>query len=717
MLASLVAVGASGVVLFAPLQAQAAPEGMAYEMVSPPAKYNGGVVFGQRASDDGDAIAFIMNAATGGDAAAYALAPYVARRGATGWETLRGAPHIRSEFRGSGNVQALMVDFNDDFSSIVLRTNDRIDPADMEAPASRSADFGYDFYRFGLGTDTGTWLSRPIPSLAAEYAAGGNLSTAYAGQSRDGEHVFFLTTRRLTADAPNNTSPKLYEAFDGAVRLVSVRPDGTPLTTQAFLGTSTSTRTESDRGTSAISDDGARVFWSGGIIPRALYVRENGNTTIPISVSQRTGSVGTLAAGDFLAASRDGSIVYFSSFTQLTDDATAGGGVYRYELDSGDLTFLARGATTNPAMASDDGSRLYFLTTATPTPEGQAGASNLYLWDDGQLRFVAATGTSAPVSDPRLNVSRDGRFVVFTSRRQIDLRHADGVNQVYRYDAQADEVSCASCRPDGEVTEGEARMRPSTSRYAILASPALVAPRNMSVDGRVFFETDEPLVTADRNGSTDVYSFDGTDVTLISSGTGDGSDYVDNSEDGDSVFFSTAESLLPHDHDGGYPDIYVARTGGGFPFEINEQTPCREDACQGSPTAPPLISIPGSAQTAPDESGDEPAPRSVTFRLTRPSAKQRLAFARRGRITLRVGVSARGTVTAVARARVGKRVRGVGKGWAVASRRGSVRLTIPLNRAVRSRLGRRGVAVTVVVRHSAADTSKRMNLRLRRGAR
>jgi hypothetical protein len=87
-----------------------------------------------------------------------------------------------------------------------------------------------------------------------------------------------------------------------------------------------------------------------------------------------------------------------------------------------------------------------------------------------------------------------------------------------------------------------------------------------SADGtRVFLETDESLVGTDTDAAADVYERTGSTTTLLSTGTAGGNGnfdagYRENSADGSHVFFHTAESLVTGDTDA-QTDVYD-RSGG-----------------------------------------------------------------------------------------------------------------------------------------------------------
>lgn len=717
LLTGLVATGVCGALLAAPA---AAAGGRAYEMVSPPAKNNGGVVFGQRASADGDALAFIMNAAMGPDTGAYGLAPYVSYRTPTGWAARPTMPLLRTEHRGTNSISAQQVDFNDAFTDAWVVTNDKVAPDDSEPVATGNLESGFDLYRMTTATHASTRITRPSAATVPEYGPGG-ASFGYAGQSRDGTHVVFRTSGKLLPESPvlPPGNATLYESVGGEIRVVAIGEDGQP-----WNGHSTLASENSFVGlvpsTTAISDDGSRIYWSAGSPGAApLYLREDGERTFVLSKSRAAGDLGTNRLATFLAASRDGATAYFYSGSTLLDDAT-GGGIYRFDREGERLSFVAEAAGEGPARASEDGTRLYFTAANTPV----AGQNTLYLWEQpaqdeaGQLTAVATVSPDSVPEDPRLRVSRSGRYALFTSRISLDPRHRAGVNAIYRYDVETGDRTCISCRPDGTVGTGDAALRPYRWRYAVSVTSQFVQPRNLTEDGRVYFQTDDALVTADTNNEADVYEYDAGRVTLLSTGRGPGTDFVDNSEDGRTVFFTTPESLVPTDVDGGYPDVYASRVGGGFPVPPAPPMPCSGDSCQGPFLSPPTLTTPGSADVVPDTTDDDPEPTTATFRPLRPSARQLRAFASSGQVTLSVRVSGPGSVLAGATARLGRSRRQVARGWARAGARGTVRVNLPLSKpATRQLAARKVLRVTVTVSHSGSDESRQISMTLRRPTR
>jgi hypothetical protein len=114
----------------------------------------------------------------------------------------------------------------------------------------------------------------------------------------------------------------------------------------------------------------------------------------------------------------------------------------------------------------------------------------------------------------------------------------------------------------------------------------------MTTDGRVFFDSREPLVLRDTNGNKDAYEWKDGEVFLISSGTSPFDEGVLSvSLNGRDAYIFTRERLAPGDQNGSLMRIYDAREEGGF-FHVPDPPPCAaSDECHG----------PGSQAAAPQE--------------------------------------------------------------------------------------------------------------------
>lgn len=156
-------------------------------------------------------------------------------------------------------------------------------------------------------------------------------------------------------------------------------------------------------------------------------------------------------------------------------------------------------------------------------------------------------------------------------------------------------LTCVSCNPTGERPQGGSSIPGAIANGKAEGSTRAYKPRALSSDGtRVFFDSDDVLVSTDSNNRQDVYEWEaagagdcareGGCVALVSSGrSSEASTFLDASASGSDAFFLTDSSLVPSDP--GSFDVYDFREGGGFP-PAPAPIPCNGDACQPLPEAP-----------------------------------------------------------------------------------------------------------------------------------
>jgi hypothetical protein len=382
----------------------------------------------------------------------------------------------------------------------------------------------------------------------------------------------------------------------------------------------------------------------------------------------------------FLGASADGSKVFFTSTQQLTDSASedsqpgdsaaneghcmgtvgvSGCNLYLYDfaklagenlldVSAGDLS--GGGPRVQGVVAvSSDGSHIYFVAkgvlTGVPNDQSQSaldGGNNLYMFErdaahpDGHVAFVATLpqqdqnewGSEAPGLPA--NVTPDGRVLVFTSSGALtrDDARQDGAQQVFRYDAQSEELVRVSIGDGGFNDNGNAGTGNASIALAnvFMFRPGSADPNpTMSDDGtRVFFQSPIGLTPRALNDvkfgidseghpayAENVYEYHDGHVYLISDGRDANSDelngqcppvssvcLIGTDATGANVFFTTADQLVPADTDTQI-DVYDARICTAADPCITPAPPslppCLGEACHGTPPAAPSLLSPGSA--------------------------------------------------------------------------------------------------------------------------
>jgi hypothetical protein len=182
-------------------------------------------------------------------------------------------------------------------------------------------------------------------------------------------------------------------------------------------------------------------------------------------------------------------------------------------------------------------------------------------------------------------VSRNGRYAIFSSVAPTPGVDNNFQYEVFRYDTQNHSLVCASCNPTN----------------ARAAGPSTLPARGLGItnDGKVFFDSAEALAPRDLDGRVDAYEYSNGQLQLISTGLSPfDSRVLGVSEDGVDAYFFTRDELVPQDENGDLVKIYDARAGGGFAY-VPPEVPCRaSDECHGpgtvSPPPPEIRTIRGT---------------------------------------------------------------------------------------------------------------------------
>jgi hypothetical protein len=286
-----------------------------------------------------------------------------------------------------------------------------------------------------------------------------------------------------------------------------------------------------------------------------IYKRR-GNTTTLESVGSQTG-VGLDA--NFVANYGDGSQLLFSTRDQLvSQDTDAGLDVY---LRSGGTTtlFPTTAAASAATSAVDyqingwpsDGSRIFFTTSQQLIAQDTDSVQDVYQVSGGTVTLlsVGPNGGNGPIASFFDGVSADGSHVFFHTDESLLVADMDSQPDIYdRSGGVTTKVSVGPAGGNG-------------------AFPATFG--GASSDGsHVYFTTGESLIGfPDTDGGyVDVYDRFGGNTALLSYGPNsfDGpynASFGGATSDGAKVFFNTNEPLISSDTDGGI-DVYSRSASG-----------------------------------------------------------------------------------------------------------------------------------------------------------
>src|ERR1044071_3628380 len=534
------------------------PDSRAWEMVSPIDKNGGDVAHPEallgggviQAAAQGGALTYGSATSFGSGQGSTVASQYVSRRGSSSWSTQNVTPPALAGSYPSDPESGVPYRlFSSDLSRSLLSNGKRCRGEATACPVANSsitgsgAPSGYRNYYLRTEGPEAFKALLGSTNLAESSLDSSHFEVSFAGATPDLSQVVLSSCASLTTDAIevagsgeecDPAKQNLYRYSSTGLVAINLLPAQSTTTPGATLAAQSN----------AISSDGSRVYWSDGT---NLYLRKGTQTA---EVDESVGG-----GGSFETASADGAIAYF----------TKAGHLYRYEATTGTATDLTPGGEVKGVLgASNDGSYVYYLTDAglflrhgaTTTPvASSADASN----------YPPTTGTA--------RVSADGTHLAFVSSKELTDYDNAGFEEVYLYSAGSNSLICASCNPSGERPLG-----PSSIPGALSSGDEteVYKPRVLSTNGsRLFFESDDVMVTQDSNGERDVYQWEaqgtGSCVTVggcvapISSGRAESpAVFLDASSDGSDAFFLTDGPLLESDPDAF--DVSDARVGGGVPI-------------------------------------------------------------------------------------------------------------------------------------------------------
>jgi hypothetical protein len=530
----------------------ALPECRAYEQVSPVDK--GGAIiaelYGFQARPDGGGVVYTTRSPSPDVESTVRFTRYASMRSPQGWSTRPIDPPTTTEIFGYNTYlgQVTLAVSEDLSKSFVVSTH---------ALAAGGVEETANLYVRNLQTGTYAFVANSSETSAFESFIGYSGGGEFDGGASDFSWIVFTSRMPLLPEASYNQVYRWSEA--GGLELVSRLPGGAATESPARMSQEGFPRLPVVR---FASDDGKEIAF--GFEAGGAYLWNEGTITA-ISVSQVEGGPPGAQPAYVTGMSRDGRYVTFLAYSgpPLTVDASPGVALYRFDVLDEQLEYLGKTVTneTSPLRGvpavSQDGNHVYFQDNQW-----------LSVWSQGTVRPIAEAQVAVLTGE---GASPDGRYFAY--------EHA---NEVYLYDAEEDELTCASCPTDGSKSLGASLPEGEVN-------PGHTYPQVVTDQGQVFFNTGTPLAPGDVNGKQDVYMFKDGRLRLISPGTGNFKAYFAGvSAGGDNAFFFTDQSLVAQDRDGGAIDVYDARIDGGIASQNTEPiSPCAGDNCRGPASPPP----------------------------------------------------------------------------------------------------------------------------------
>jgi Tol biopolymer transport system component len=373
--------------------------------------------------------------------------------------------------------------------------------------------------------------------------------------SGDGLTVALETTERLTGD---DTDPSDDTGVD-----VYVRSGGTTRLVTTNTGDNNVLKGISADGSRVYFTSGSS--YAGGSDANGttdVYVEENGTTKRLLSADDS----GNAVTGDFAGVTSTGSHAYFTTAASVPGSGsgdTGGSDLYDRNVAGSTTSWLSKpdaggsqGQSFNFDLlaASPDGSRVWFNNDGRLKSTDTDSSGDLYLRSGSSLVHVTRqlAGGSFPVQTGcqengavRNCASTDASKIFFLTQERLVAADTNTHSDLYRFTAPSGPLQLVSGNGNDEISI-----------------------RGVSTDGsRVLFDTERRLLPcADKDALGDVYEWQNGALTLVSPPVGSGPEsnlLATMSETGSTVFFISSARYPGADNDGGLLDLFAARPGAG----------------------------------------------------------------------------------------------------------------------------------------------------------
>jgi hypothetical protein len=504
------------------VSASALPSGRSYEMVSPLFKGGQGVSNIRAVAPDGESAAYYSPGVFAGSPSTPPFGPsappYLARRGASGWSTTSLTAPLALVHGRAGDLSP---DLGLEFVS---------GPPGPDAQNEFLQTENLFLHATSLPDAIETWQSTGEIKVPA-----GEISIEYQGASPDFCHVLFYTGAALVAEAEGTGNNEFYEFDRGcsgepaSLKLLGVNNRGKIINRECKVNIGVQAYGSGSE-FNAVSGDGGEIFFTdcpsgatspgapGSGVPHQLFVRLGGSRTLEVSRpleagKQFGGCVGeeapkaagevscegalTRPSADFVGASQDGSEIYFTTTASLTaSDKDVSGDLYM-------ATIGCPQAKPGCVVAERE---VTSLTQVSHDPNAAAAEVQgvLRVAPDGQRAYFVAGGDLLG-SAQRQTLEGEGRSVpvvgganlyVFDSAASGTIEFIGALCTGKQESGTAEDIHCPSAESD-------------VSLWASVAAQSGGESQTAGLDGRfLVFATYAQLTDDDTNRVKDVYRYD-----------------------------------------------------------------------------------------------------------------------------------------------------------------------------------------------------------------
>lgn len=277
-----------------------------------------------------------------------------------------------------------------------------------------------DIYERDLGAER-TYLVSVSGTCPSGLPPGQNCEPSFGGASPDGSHVFFESSEQISSEDKDKFQD-VYDWSGGTPVLASIGPNGgNGEDNVTYAGTS------GDGGTVYFQTDEKLDTTADTDSVQDVYQRTGGVTSLVSAGEGGKGNGGTLASFSWASTAAGPQVVAFRTGEALTsEDKDSSQDVY--ERSGGVTTLVSIGpeggngeVDANFSGASEDGSKIFFVTTESLVAADKDTSNDIYMRSGGETVLVSAGQINGNGEFPAAlhGVSADGSKAFFMTQERL----------------------------------------------------------------------------------------------------------------------------------------------------------------------------------------------------------------------------------------------------------------------------------------------------------